>query len=80
MTILERFKSRGLRFKRKNNELLYLKNAGISDEVIEDIKKCKKEILRALDEEKEEWVKCLKREKAPHIIKFINIVIEDRYE
>ena len=80
MTILEKFKSRGVRFKKKNSELLYLKKAGISDEVVEDIKKCKEEILKALDKEKEEWVKCLKREKDPHIIKFINIVIEDRYE
>ena len=80
MTILEKFKSRGVRFKKKNSELLYLKKAGISDEVVEDIKRCKEEILKALDKEKEEWVKCLKREKDPHIIKFINIVIEDRYE
>ena len=52
MTILEKFKSRGVRFKKKNSELLYLKNDEISDEVISDIKKCKEEILKALDTEK----------------------------
>lgn len=80
MTILEKFKSRGVRFKKKNSELLYLKNDEISDEVISDIKKCKEEILKALDTEKEEWIKLKNKERHPHIKEWIRILIKEHYE
>jgi hypothetical protein len=80
MTIIQKFQSRGVRFRKKRNELLYLKNAGINDEVIEDIRKCKQEILKALDEEKEQWILLRDTENNPHIKEWINNIIKGRYE
>ena len=80
MTIIQKFQSRVVRFRKKRNELLYLKNAGINDEIIEDIRKCKQEILKALDEEKEQWILLRDTENNPHIKEWINNIIKGRYE
>ena len=80
MTILQKFTSRGIRFRKKRDELLYQKFGEINDEVVEDIKAFKEEILKALDDEKEEWVKLRNKEKHPHIREWINNIIKDTYE